>query len=156
MRAAAAPAVAGGIPFVARLALAAAAVLSGAGCSKAERPSPRDAAPAGSGEAGASVTVAVATAALAPDCGRVVLHVRSLLTVELARVPGAMGPLERGLAIAEGSCRDDGWSEALRRCLVEVPVVGPQGGAAGLWRCAAHVPPALRAKLEPRLRALAP
>lgn len=86
-------------------------------------------------------------------CARAISQARSVLTVELAGVPGATVPLERALAVAAASCRDDAWPEPLRRCLIEVPLVGDNGGGEGLWSCAAHVPEALRPRLERALRA---
>lgn len=95
---------------------------------------------------------AASTVAPALDCQSVMLHVRGVLTVELARIPGALGPLERGLTIAAASCRRDEWPEPLRACLRGVPAIGSAGGSAGLWRCAELAPVPLRERLEKELR----
>jgi hypothetical protein len=84
----------------------------------------------------------------------VVGHLRSLLVIEFASIPGAMITIERALALATASCHEDRWSSPLRRCVLSVPLVGASGGSAGLSRCATHVPASLRARLEPKLRAL--
>lgn len=128
-------------------------LLGVAGCDGQRRETPVASKP--SAEAAKQTVGVEKPAAAVPDCGRALLNVRSLLTIALARIPGAIGPLQRGLAIAEASCREDAWPEPLRRCLAEVPLVGADGSTAGLWRCEEHVPPSVRAKLEPKLRALA-
>jgi hypothetical protein len=92
--------------------------------------------------------------AVAADCAAVALHVRGVLTVELAGVPGAIAPLDRALRVATASCEADGWPEPLRRCLLAVPFVGPERGSRGLLGCAAHVPAKLREALEPKIRAV--
>lgn len=88
------------------------------------------------------------------DCQSVVSHVRSVVLVKVAKIPGATIPLERALSFAATSCDSDNWPAPLRRCLTAVKVIGDDGkdNIKALWGCASFVPPELRTKLEPKLR----
>jgi hypothetical protein len=97
---------------------------------------------------------AVSMPTAGPDCASVSAHVRSLLVIEFASIPGSMISVDRALAIADGSCRVDQWPLELRRCLRAVPLLGPGSGTEGLRGCVSLVPSALRTTLEPKLRAL--
>jgi hypothetical protein len=88
------------------------------------------------------------------DCGSVIAHLRTLLVLEFSPIPGAMGTISRACTIADRSCRRDQWPLSMRRCARQVPLVGAGGGTAGLSRCLATVPAALRATLEHELNAL--
>lgn len=85
-----------------------------------------------------------------------VSHVRGVLLVKVAKIPGATLPLERALTIASNSCETDNWPEPLRRCLTTVQVLRADGkdNVSALWSCLSFVPPEMRAKIEPKLRSV--
>ncbi len=131
-----------------------------AACSCDGRSSQKEHAPAASprgaavGAADAAAAAAVDAPAAAADCPAVIFHLRRVLLTELAGVPGAVAPMGRALRVAAESCRQGGWPEPLRRCLLAAPLLGPRRGAKGLWPCAVLVPEPLRQSLEAEIRAV--
>lgn len=83
------------------------------------------------------------------SCEAVLGQLRRVLTVELAPIPGATVPLARALAIGARSCAEDGWPLPLRRCVLEVPLVG---AVPALLQCAELAPLELRQRLEREVR----
>lgn len=83
------------------------------------------------------------------SCKAVLGQLRRVLTVELAPIPGATVPLARALAIGARSCAEDGWPLSLRRCVLEVPLIG---AVPALFQCAELAPPELRQRLEREVR----
>lgn len=85
------------------------------------------------------------------ECEPVVAKLRAVLTSAGAGSPNAVPMVEKVLAVLARSCAEDAWPEELRRCILAAPTADPSA----FDGCEQVTPPALRAKLEARMRQLA-
>lgn len=83
-------------------------------------------------------------------CEPVVAKLRAVLAASMGQTAEAAPMIEKLTAVLGRSCAEDGWPEELRRCILAAPT----GDPAAFSACEKVTPPAVRAKLEQRVRGL--
>ncbi len=88
----------------------------------------------------------------ATGCAPVVARIRATIAGAVGNDPTATQMVDTATAVIAASCAEDGWPEEVRRCILEAPGDGPEA----MNQCEQVFPPALREKLEERMRSLVP
>lgn len=84
----------------------------------------------------------------AGECAPVIAKIRAAIADGPGRDLTLQPMVDRALTVMRQSCAEDGWPDEFRRCILDTPV----GDIKAFSACEQAAPPALKAKLEQRMR----